>query len=985
MVQTVAVVDRHGASADDLNVIFYEDGERAEVPLFDVLTRRLWEAVTFVSCREFVTASVGEEQQLFEYSLIDLLARSFAANPDIVIRSITLGIADIHGTVGAARFSARFDLHLVHEPTVLADPRIAAVPVNHQTAHLVLSLTALLAGGAFVWQSHPLVGTMKDSPNGNVLPARVVRTCLRVVTGGRLSDDIIIGAFPESGPWSVPPDAGQTRSVPIGASPPAIVSDQLAALAGFTYTPWAAPQRPKGSEVGLWAGLKLFFRHFGKVLRGMPGTLVDRGKTWLGSKAEKVMQDLTFGDNSAVVLRYHPGAPQNDIEVLELLQRAAMPDSDFPLADPRPWEILYRTAFGLVDAGDLPESIEAPREGPKRLIYVDPRGIGPGPTESLFEIPPMESALLGLPEDFHQVEAVDVAAANAVDALLARYKAGESAPALEEGSLVRKKLSVAPSAEGDEFAKAERHRPNHPKFNPAEYKVATAFYQGKRVDLLQKFADQNAKWHEAKATHAPVSGPWSENGRCDHCGTRFLIGVAYEHLPSGRMVHLGNVCARKAYPAAGDLDADRAALERLELKWREWKAGQQNSLLWRVGEHIERAVSTSRQELAASVAKASQPDADISAAEAKERKRIRRTVIAAAITLLACVIAGVLAVFVFAVLSLLYVLIALGALLTGWIWRFAVLTRNLARIQFRLREGDSERIRAMKKASHDSRELARLISIRRQFHDWQVIIREVVHAPFGRAQNMDSAQRSIDEVERPQSFLLASAAPTSDQLAEAQLRAKAVTVHRSWLLDIFTTAKSKWAETYRRLRLADDSEDLSPENDNADAASIVSSFQGGSVYYSRTDFRRRLQAGDLRIAVIGDRVDAIVNALADRELDALLSDVTIVGPGAALSGCSPQTLLAGLADRPVPMFAADLFGAGQLQLRVENVERSEQGPEGDASYVRLDSLGPGRVFTAASWRMDFSPPINPSLLASSVPVVAAPTATAIADVGESAV
>jgi hypothetical protein len=134
------------------------------------------------------------------------------------------------------------------------------------------------------------------------------------------------------------------------------------------------------------------------------------------------------------------------------------------------------------------------------------------------------------------------------------------------------------------------------------------------------------------------------------------------------------------------------------------------------------------------------------------------------------------------------------------------------------------------------------------------------------------------------------------------------------------------------------------------------------MYYPRSDFRRRLAAGGIREAAINDRIGQILESLAEQPLSSLLSDVVISGPGAALSGVSPDELLDGLKAKPVPQFSADLFGIDQLELRIENHEFSTIGPTESADFMTSQTVGSGRVFTAASWRMDFSKPVHPSLL-----------------------
>jgi hypothetical protein len=51
-----------------------------------------------------------------------------------------------------------------------------------------------------------------------------------------------------------------------------------------------------------------------------------------------------------------------------------------------------------------------------------------------------------------------------------------------------------------------------------------------------------------------------------------------------------------------------------------------------------------------------------------------------------------------------------------------------------------------------------------------------------------------------------------------------------------------------------------------------------------------------------------------------------------------------------------------LELRLENHEFSINGPTESSDFMKSQAVGSGRVFTAASWRMDFSKPVHPSVL-----------------------
>lgn len=961
---TFAVTHRESKNSEPL-VDFCDDGKKLELGLFELLSNRVWTHISIISIRTSSGGELNSEEELFESTLLDTISRSFRANPEILIRIMTLSVADAFSHVNSVRFSPQYDAHLVLEDTILADPKVAAIPASEEQQPLVLAMTALLAGGGFVWQTSPIV-TRRDVAEGQLVPVRVVRSMLRVVNGGHLADDIVVGAFPVSGPWSVPPEMQQVRAAPLGVPVPHAVSDGLAQSAGFHFDVWKSPPQPRAKEIGLLEGLKLFFKNFFKIVADLPGRMVERGKEWAGSKAADIMQRMTFGDNSAYKLAYRPGTSQDDFNTLQELQRAGFSEAVFPMADSRPWDLLVSSSFGLVDGGKMPAGIEAPQEGSKRLVYIDPKVIGPSPSEPQFILNSIESSVLGLPESGYEIGSLDVAGATSLDALIAAYR-GVGPQLVDLESLKRvsknKTTELDKSDTEDNFSDPERHRPSHPKFRQSEYSPLAVFYSGSNQSLLEKFESGTRVWKIALDEFETVDGPFIRNGRCDHCGTAFLLGVVYRHEPSGKLLHLGNVCARKIYPRLTVGDETRQIIDELEQRWIEWKGLRESTYLWRAGRHIEDGISKSKQSLTQSIEIAAEPDPELNEIEDPVRAKMKKAKIFAAISVLTGLVVGVALSVVFAIVSLIYCIIAFGGIVVAWVLRLARLTRDLAAIQFKLNQKDSARLLAMQRANHDSKEFARLLSLRTQFADWQAVIREIVHAPFGRSLDEGERDDKLSTISRPQSFLLAQARPSTDQLTQAQLKAKSVTIHQGWLTEVFDTAVAKWEDRYRRFRLAGEAEDLSPTMDNSDPEALAGSYgKDEDMYYPRSDFRKRLAVGGIREAAINDRIGQILESLAEQPLSSLLSDVVISGPGAALSGVSPDELLDGLKAKPVPQFAADLFGIDQLELRLENHEFSIIGPPESIDFLKSQAVGSGKVFTAASWRMDFSKPVHPSSL-----------------------
>ena len=251
---TFATVSRDLIESDPVGV-YYENESKTSGGLYELLANRVWTNISIVSIRTSAGGVLEAGDEQFESQLLDTINKSFKANKEITIRIMTVSIADPQTPVNSVRFSPRYDAHLVLEDSILADSKVAAVPVTDAQRPLVLALTALLAGGGFIWQTSPVV-TRRDVSEGQLVPVRVVRSMLRVVNGGHLTDDIVIGAFPVSGPWSVPPEMQQVRAAPLGVPVPHVVSDSLAQSAGFYFDVWKSPPQPRAKEIGLLEGLK---------------------------------------------------------------------------------------------------------------------------------------------------------------------------------------------------------------------------------------------------------------------------------------------------------------------------------------------------------------------------------------------------------------------------------------------------------------------------------------------------------------------------------------------------------------------------------------------------------------------------------------------------------------------------------------------------------------------------------------------------------
>lgn len=972
LMDATAFVDLEGAGDElDASVCWTRSGLTTLTTLEEVVTLERWDPVTLVSARSNNLSSYSAAWFEAEARLLETLRSVFLSN--VGFQAFTVGIAEPDGSFGVAPFDPRWQRHLLHDTKLIADPDVAVLPIRSRDRPTTCLLTALLAAGGFRCQVEPLL-TKGDNPVGVVLPARIVRAQLRLVNAGRFIDDVLTGAFPDSGPWIVPPDvqAIMARS-PVHTE----LAKKISAEAGFTSRPFSSPHAKAPTQISILAGLRLFIHNFVSAARKAPLIVIERVATRIGEGVATAAQQLTFGDQSSVVMKFRPGLTRHDADsLLDRLQEVGMPETRPPaIPDPRPWTLIRQACFGLVDGGDLPEGLPEPRIDTQKLLYLDPAAIGPAPDEADFTLSSLELGLLGLDDSLAHIGPMNVEDARAVAHALADIsdleQTADSYPPPTSAPTPPPAVPSDPaSMTGDEETHADPaiHRPSHPDYDPSAYRPLTAFYQGPLSEVAEEYKVAQAVHVDLLRKHESIDGPWHREKRCDHCGTpSFHHGVCYIHEPTDRLIHVGHICARKSGLRLPDGDPAEGVLQSLQDRWQRWLVSRQHSLLWQIGTHLAEATDNARQGLATGMAEREAPDLSTDEVD-KVRARLRLGTIRSGLAALAAGVATIANIFL-VFIPILWLVAAFVTLFGTLIVQGTRFTRELARVQTRQDAGARTRRVALLKVSHYSSEFARLVNSRDQFQDWQAVIRRVVHRPYGRPETNTEGELASDHISRPQSYVHGTANPTSQQLGNAQNNARRTTFKRGWLTTVFLEMKQQWEADYATAVLYADGEVPEPESDNSPAGSVRSRVPGSNepIFAEREDFRIRLTGGQFDEVVVAVLTHNIVGWLADQSLDELLSPISVTGPGRALSGLKPEAFLTGH-DQPieeVEPFDPDIFGTAPaaLPLRVKNLD--VLFPEQfDAPALFVPSaVSPGRDLVFARFRLLFSPPIDPQLLA----------------------
>ena len=1035
LLATVAWASIENGSISRPKARISDQGECRDTDLFELLTSRIWSQVSVVAVRQAHLQSLSQERFDNEVALLQTIESSFSAHKQLEFSSFSVSIGADKGLVYRA-FSPYWKLHILHEPVVRIDQAVASQPMWDDHRHLLVALLALTTAGGFVWQHGSLVAGLADPVNGSHRPIRIGRAYLRVVSAGRLTDEVLSGAFPASGPWSIPSDVPNSIAVPPGSTLSDNVVNAVNAKAGFVYRNWVAPKKERPENMGILQAIKLFLREFLNALKSIPMGIIGGIK----SEIEDFVQKTTFGADSSILVRFDPSKDVLDPdEVLQAIRGLHLNTDIDPIGNAEAWEILQRVSMSSIDGGRFPSDVSAPLKGSSRLVYTDPSAIGPSPSDPPFAISDFERAVLNLEDSHGSIGSMAIEEAKTLqlrlEALRTELSQAESAmssdsPATKkvEGSGTKKinklrwlkrrrqkkkeaKVAAARAraeamqraaeaaeiairdAQAKEIATAEpeadsvivtdgsptavpevakpepvsvpvdsdRHKPTHPEFKQAEYTELTAFYQGEREEIAAEYSEANKIYEASKSSYSSASGNWSRNKSCDHCGTNFDHGFVFLHNPTSELVRVGRLCAKNTFPVSSNADLFAKRLEELDKRFASWLEIRSGSLLWRVGHSIVDGTIKARLILAQALeVLEKQPQFEESAIQAQKKfgRWTRRGLMLGVLLAAACV-----ASIIFTPLPLLLFVLSLTGYFSAFVIRIIFLARDIVRAQYALRRAMDDFERTYEIACHAISEIFRLSSIRDQFEDWQIVIREIVHVPFGKEIGFATSKIGVEDVTRPPAMILGKSRPDDKQKMQLFLNARRQTIHGGWLTEIMDMMKDEWREDYANARLTTPADNILPEADNASSGSIVGKrpLSDEDVYYPRADFRRRIVSGDLQRKLVAKKAEQVAIDLKRTSLDQLLAQVELTGLGSALSGQKVVEFLSGLAveSREQVTYPADLISNNYPGNRIFGPEMTLPEPSKRDSDTGQIQVKPGVELTAAAWRVELSGPIHP--------------------------
>lgn len=325
-----------------------------------------------------------------------LYSRASAADVDVYSLAIVAVATGVPFPIQAYDPSWHATLVVAAEDRFADDQMAADVPAGELGPHAATAVAS--ATGMWVTASRsPLdevEGELKRSGRGSI---RVLRASARFVDAGPLPDRIVDAVLTVHDAWPRP--QGASPPVHIAADAQQLVAkalDEIVSLHELTFEALPAPLEPPLEELGIWEGLKLFFKTFSQILKGLPPQAVNTARNALDKKVVTFLQGVTYGPDSNVVLTLRGQTADGRVcpttveEKYEIVRAEKLPGTDVPIAEPDLWHDVRVVACAAVDGAEYPEEMTSPRFGREREVVLDPSAVAPSPYGSTATFPAPE-------------------------------------------------------------------------------------------------------------------------------------------------------------------------------------------------------------------------------------------------------------------------------------------------------------------------------------------------------------------------------------------------------------------------------------------------------------------------------------------------------------------------------------------------------------------------------------------------------------------
>lgn len=292
--------------------------------------------------------------------------------------------------------------NFLHDKSIFAGDELAHAPFDESSRPLSLAFTGLLGAGSFMGQSQAPMMSVVASDAALMVNAvvRPIRGIARAAVGGWFFREALQLAMSRetfvmpSGVLDARPDPGT----------PIVLQNlvkETSEVCELNYLPHQVSVPNKKSQ-GFFKALIALIRDLPKYLRETTGQEVAAELAKRVTPFADALQAI-YGENAIVRIR---GTSDTGVtvvsEVGDLLHQLAQSKtssgvgSDFqPHIKPEAWRNFCLIATGSLDGSTLPDGVKCLSRG-TRLIFNNPKIVGPTPSSSVFELTKADRSTLGL-------------------------------------------------------------------------------------------------------------------------------------------------------------------------------------------------------------------------------------------------------------------------------------------------------------------------------------------------------------------------------------------------------------------------------------------------------------------------------------------------------------------------------------------------------------------------------------------------------------
>jgi hypothetical protein len=233
---------------------------------------------------------------------------------------------------------------------------------------------------------------------------------------------------------------------------------------------------------------------------------------------------------------------------------------------------------------------------------------------------------------------------------------------------------------------------------------------------------------------------------------------------------------------------------------------------------------------------------------------------------------------------------------------------------------------------HSINEFRRLELLRMQFADWQRLVREISHYPYGKLRDAERALIPIDEEDVPPQLVLARVAVELNGQVSFRNHVHQQLKRKGYLSSILTAMESSWREDYERASVG---VDATPGLDTSSPELKPGrSHEGREYLFARRDFVTQGIGTDLREKMVDDLVRNLDDHFRNLSVSEILGAVDAGDLRPAYRRVTSSDFLRDIAVSRRRQFMVDLFDPATAgQLITDNVEKEVSFTSSDGTRV----------------------------------------------------